>query len=86
MSGFYLIKYDQRLDGTCTYAAHVEMQQLHPVHDILCPLLHFVICHDKFGPPVFVPPGPNISKYLDPQSIYFRNIRTPLKYLDPLTK
>ena len=35
------------------------------------------VCHDKFGPPFFVPPGPCILKYLDPPALIF------LKYMDP---
>ena len=27
-------------------------------------------CHEKYGPPKMVPPGTNISKYLDPRSIW----------------
>ena len=27
--------------------------------------------HDKFGPPLFVPPGPYILKYLDPPALIF---------------
>ena len=30
-------------------------------------------CHVKTGPPFLVPTGPNISKYLDPQKIYFNS-------------
>ena len=48
-------------------------------------------CHAKSGPPYLVPPGPNISKYLDPWIIYFKfaEIFGPpelkfLNYLDPL--
>ena len=53
------------------------------------------VCHEKFGPP-----GPAISKYLDPRSRYFEIIiwtpmelifqeleeifRLPMKYLAPL--
>ena len=31
----------------------------------------YEVCHKKNGPPIFGPPGPNISKYLDPRIIYF---------------
>ena len=29
-------------------------------------------CHKKIGPPIFDPPGPNISKYLDPPDNLFQ--------------
>ena len=48
-------------------------------------------CHAKCGSPYLVPPGPNISKYLDPQiiSFNFAEIFGPpelkfLNYLDRL--
>ena len=31
-----------------------------------------VACHKKNQTPIFSPPGPNVSKYLDPQIIYFK--------------
>ena len=51
---------------------------------------YYVACHAKNGSPYLVPPGPNISKYLGPQIIYFKfaEIFGPpelkfLNYLDP---
>ena len=34
-------------------------------------------CHDKFGPPSFVPPSPT------PQTKYFENIWIPLEIFEP---
>ena len=44
-------------------------------------------CHEKFGPPKMVPPGTNISKYMDPPELIFQEdieiFGLPVKYLDP---
>ena len=42
--------------------------------------------HEKIGPPIFVLPGPNISKYLDPGTKMFEIYGLPLKYFIPPTK
>ena len=40
----------------------------------------------KSTPPIFVPPGPKISKYFDPRNKIVWNNWTPLKYFNPPTK
>ena len=42
---------------------------------VIMPMLkRGLACHVKSGPPIFSSPGPNISKYLDPQIVYFNLI------------
>ena len=34
-------------------------------------IIYAGVCHEKFGPPKNGPPGPYISKYLDPPELIF---------------